>query len=134
MCNDIISLLRAAGRISHKKKKLLTRPRTVQGAWPRSHPPTNRNTVHDHLGSCRVIIHFKSVSTKNEGFFVPADFCARTRLQLNVCCLWIVLSGGRFFVQASWKKHATQSDFIVVHFGWQRECQKTRQSLKEVAV
>ena len=125
MCNDIISLLRAAGRISPQKKKLLTRPRTLPGTWPRSHPPTKSNTVHDHLGSCRAIIHFKSVSTKNEGFFVPADFCARTRLQLNVCCLCILLSEGQFFVQATWKKHATQSDFVAVHFGWQRVSKNT---------
>ena len=66
------------------------------------------------------------MSTKNEGFFVPADFCAHTRLQLNVCCLCILLSEGQFF-QANWteKKHATQSDFVAVHFGWQRVSKNT---------
>ena len=56
-------------------------------------------------------------------FFVPADVCARTRLQLNVCCLCIVISEGRFFFKPVGKKHATQSDFVAVDFGGS-VCQK----------
>ena len=94
-------------------KKLLTRLRTLQRTWPRSHPPRNRNIVHHRFGSSRAIIYFKSV----------ADFCARARLQLNVCCLCIVPCEGRFLFKPVGKRHATQSHFVAVHFGGS-ECQK----------